>query len=77
MGLIKDVYENYKKTMNQSTEHCHNCEYYSYKIVGGGLWKIEHCRKYHKNGSEECPDWEQFNWQKPYTYVYYHGRIED
>ena len=57
--LIKELYENYKKTMNQSTEHCHNCEYYSFILVGGGMWKIEHCRKHHKDGSKECPDWEQ------------------
>ena len=57
---IHNVIKNYKKTMNISGEQCHKCNHYSYSFMGGGLAKIESCRKFHKEYVEDCPDFEQF-----------------
>ena len=45
-------------------------------MVGGGLGKIERCRKQHKEGKEDCPDYEEFVFSDWDSCVYYKGRVE-
>lgn len=76
IGFIKNIRENYRKSMNSSSEKCHHCNHYSYSFLGGGLAKIEHCRKQHKDGSEDCPDWDELCFSDWPGYTFFHGRVE-
>lgn len=76
LKFIKQIINNYKMTMNNSTTLCMNCNHYSYRMVHGGLGKIEHCRKEHKEGKEDCPDYMKFVFSDWDSCIYYNGRVE-
>ena len=59
-GWINNIRENNRKTMNKSGQQCHKCNHYSYSFMGGGLVKLEQCRRYHKEYLDNCPDFELF-----------------
>lgn len=61
--------------MDSACVKCQNCDHYSYMMVGGGLDKIERCRKQHKEGKEDCPDYKEFVFDCD-SYIYYKGRVE-
>lgn len=73
---IKNVRENYRKTMHTSSENCYYCNNYSYTPKCGGVVRIEYCRKHHKHGVEACPDWQQFCPSDWPDFIFEKGRVE-